>query len=124
MSDELLCGVQVIEPVSSFISVALQKHAAVVITDSGCIQEEAYLLKVPCITIRDNTERHLTVSNGANVVTGFVPVVIKSAIRAALNLNEKEWPNIYGAPGAGTRIVNQIVEYEGEKHHEADLLSA
>lgn len=124
LSDELLCGVQVIEPVSSFISVALQKHAAVVITDSGCIQEEAYLLKVPCITIRDNTERHLTVSNGANVVTGFVPVVIKSAIRAALNLNEKEWPNIYGAPGAGTRIVNQIVEYEGEKHHEADLLSA
>jgi UDP-N-acetylglucosamine 2-epimerase (non-hydrolysing) len=106
----ILGTVQVIEPVSIFDSLAMQKHAKVVITDSGCIQEEAYLLNVPCITIRDNTERHLTVINGANNVTGFKPTVIRTAIESAIHSTAGTWLDIYGPPNVGTRIVNRITD--------------
>jgi UDP-N-acetylglucosamine 2-epimerase (non-hydrolysing) len=49
---------------------ALQRHAAVVITDSGGIQEETTYLQVPCITLRNNTERPVTVTLGTNVLVG------------------------------------------------------
>ncbi|MDD5631521.1 MAG: UDP-N-acetylglucosamine 2-epimerase (non-hydrolyzing) [Methylococcales bacterium] len=121
LDDSTLRGVQVTEPVPIFNSLALQKHAAVVITDSGCIQEEAYLLNVPCVTIRDNTERHLTVRNGANVVTGFTPTVIRAAIESALHLPAKTWPEIYGMPSAGSRIVNRIAEHAWDDKPEVEL---
>ena len=104
-----LGSVHVLEPVSTFQSLGLQKHAAAVLTDSGCIQEEAYLLNVPCITIRNNTERHLTVAHGANVVVGFEPGRIIEATERALALPQRVWPNIYGTPGAGKRIVDRIM---------------
>jgi len=104
-----LGSVQVLEPVSTFQSLGLQKHAAAVLTDSGCIQEEAYLLNVPCVTIRHNTERHLTVAHGANVVVGFEPGPIIEATERALALTKRVWPNVYGAPGAGKRIVGRIM---------------
>lgn len=104
-----LGNVHVREPVSTFESLGLQKHAAAVLTDSGCLQEEAYLLNVPCVTIRENTERHLTVAHGANVVTGFEPARILEATERALTLPSKVWPNIYGVPGAGRRIVRHIM---------------
>jgi UDP-N-acetylglucosamine 2-epimerase len=100
-----LGSVDVREPVATFESLALQKHAAAVLTDSGCLQEEAYLLNVPCVTIRDNTERHLTVAQGANVVTGFDPARILEATERALATRNTAWPKIYGDPGAGKRIV-------------------
>src|SRR5436190_5586421 len=65
---DLLAGVEVIDPVTVFESLSLQRHARAVLTDSGCVQEEAYLLDTPCVTIRENTERHLTVIHGANVL--------------------------------------------------------
>jgi len=49
---------------------ALQSHATVVITDSGGIQEETTYLGVPCLTMRSNTERPITVSMGTNVLVG------------------------------------------------------
>jgi UDP-N-acetylglucosamine 2-epimerase (non-hydrolysing) len=105
-----LGSVHVLEPVSTFESLRLQKNAAAVLTDSGCIQEEAYLLNVPCVTIRENTERHLTVMHGANAVTGFEPLHILEATERALTAPRRVLPNIYGAPGAGARIVDRIME--------------
>jgi UDP-N-acetylglucosamine 2-epimerase (non-hydrolysing) len=49
---------------------ALQRNATVVITDSGGVQEECTYLGVPCLTIRENTERPVTVTMGTNVVVG------------------------------------------------------
>jgi UDP-N-acetylglucosamine 2-epimerase (non-hydrolysing) len=49
---------------------ALQTRAALVITDSGGIQEETTYLGVPCLTLRNNTERSVTVSVGTNVIVG------------------------------------------------------
>jgi UDP-N-acetylglucosamine 2-epimerase (non-hydrolysing) len=100
--------VEFVRPMPIFESLAHQKHARAVLTDSGCIQEEAYLLGVPCITARENTERHLTLTHGANVLTGFEPAAIRSAVDAALASGHREWPDIYGLPGVGSRIVDRI----------------
>lgn len=101
--------VQLIDPVSAFDSLSLQRHAAAVLTDSGCVQEEAYLLGVPCITVRENTERHLTVQHGANILTGFIPARILAGVHWALSMKGRTWPMIYGGVGAGNRIVSRIL---------------
>jgi len=111
----ILEPVTVMEPVSIFDSLSLQKHAAAVLTDSGCIQEEAYMLGVPCVTIRENTERPLTVHYGANVVSGFKREDIVAAVHQALAAQPKDWPPIYGTPGVGGRIVSRILEHNSAK---------
>jgi len=65
-----LNGVQVCGPLPYVEFLALQRRAAVVITDSGGIQEETTYLGVPCITLRGKTERPVTVSLGTNVLVG------------------------------------------------------
>jgi UDP-N-acetylglucosamine 2-epimerase (non-hydrolysing) len=57
------------------------KHAAVVVTDSGGIQEETTCLGIPCVTVRDNTERPVTVERGTNIVAGTTKEKIAAAIR-------------------------------------------
>lgn len=59
-----------LEPVPYIEFLALQSHATAVITDSGGIQEETTYLKVPCITVRNNTERPITVTMGTNILVG------------------------------------------------------
>jgi UDP-N-acetylglucosamine 2-epimerase (non-hydrolysing) len=61
---------RLIEPVGYVDFLALQRHAAVVITDSGGMQEETTFLSVPCLTLRENTERPITVEQGSNVLIG------------------------------------------------------
>ncbi len=59
-----------IEPLGYLDFLALQRYAALVITDSGGIQEETTFLGVPCLTIRENTERPITVTVGTNILVG------------------------------------------------------
>jgi UDP-N-acetylglucosamine 2-epimerase (non-hydrolysing) len=61
---------RILEPVGYLDFLALQRHAAVVVTDSGGIQEETTFLQVPCLTVRENTERPITVSLGTNQLVG------------------------------------------------------
>ena len=63
-------NLRLIEPVGYLEFLALQKSATVVITDSGGIQEETTFLGVPCLTVRENTERPVTVEAGTNVLVG------------------------------------------------------
>lgn len=63
---------------------ALQMRATVVITDSGGIQEETTYLKVPCLTVRNNTERPITISMGANVLVGQDSVKLRSELSRIL----------------------------------------
>jgi UDP-N-acetylglucosamine 2-epimerase (non-hydrolysing) len=58
-----------------------------IITDSGGLQEEATVLGIPCITLRNNTERPVTVKAGANWVVGNHPDRIRSAVFSILNKN-------------------------------------
>jgi UDP-N-acetylglucosamine 2-epimerase (non-hydrolysing) len=59
-----------LEPLSYLDFLALQRHARLVITDSGGVQEETTFLRVPCLTLRENTERPITVREGTNILIG------------------------------------------------------
>jgi UDP-N-acetylglucosamine 2-epimerase (non-hydrolysing) len=61
---------RLLEPLPYLAFLALEQRAAVVITDSGGIQEETTFLKVPCLTVRESTERPVTVSRGSNILVG------------------------------------------------------
>lgn len=78
-------GVSVIEPLGYLDFIALQASARLVLTDSGGVQEETTVLGVPCLTLRDNTERPITVTDGTNTVVGRDPLRIVTAARRALN---------------------------------------
>ena len=62
--------IRFLEPLPYLEFLALQKHATIVITDSGGIQEETTFLGVPCLTVRENTERPITISMGTNTLVG------------------------------------------------------
>src|SRR5207253_3136183 len=61
---------RLLDPLPYIEFLALQQRASVVITDSGGIQEETTYLQVPCLTLRKNTERPITVTLGTNVLVG------------------------------------------------------
>ncbi len=66
-----IAGLELIDPVGYLSFLSLQDNAAVVLTDSGGIQEETTVLGVPCITLRENTERPVTIEQGTNEMTGL-----------------------------------------------------
>ncbi len=74
-----------LEPVPYIEFLALQKRATVVITDSGGIQEETTYLQVPCLTLRSNTERPITVTMGTNVLVGQDSAKLTSELSAILD---------------------------------------
>ena len=84
----------------------LWKDAAVVLTDSGGMQEETTALGVPCITIRENTERPVTVDEGSNVLAGTDPAVIVAEARKVLRGDGKQGrrPQLWDG-NAAVRIV-------------------
>lgn len=73
-------GLQLLEPMPYIEFLALQSRAAVVITDSGGIQEETTYLGVPCLTLRANTERPITVEMGTNILVGNDPSRLTSEL--------------------------------------------
>ena len=77
-------AVHVLPPQGYMAFLNLWKDAALVLTDSGGLQEETTALGVPCVTMRENTERPITVEQGSNVLAGTDPVVVLAACRATL----------------------------------------
>ncbi|WP_329280453.1 non-hydrolyzing UDP-N-acetylglucosamine 2-epimerase [Streptomyces sp. NBC_01451] len=78
-------GVRLVPPAGYLDFIALQDSARVVLTDSGGIQEETTALGVPCVTLRDNTERPITVEQGTNVLAGRDPARIVSTVNRVLD---------------------------------------
>jgi len=76
--------VRLLEPLGYLDFVKLMRYSSVVLTDSGGIQEETTALGIPCLTIRDNTERPVTVTVGTNRMVGTKPERIVSEARDAL----------------------------------------
>ncbi len=74
-----------LEPLPYIEFLALQRRALAVITDSGGIQEETTYLRVPCITLRNNTERPITVTLGTNVLVGQDAAILKTELRKVLS---------------------------------------
>jgi UDP-N-acetylglucosamine 2-epimerase (non-hydrolysing) len=77
-------GIRITEPVGYLDFVCLMSNAALVVTDSGGIQEETTCLGVPCVTVRENTERPVTVTVGTNVLAGVGQESIREAVRRQL----------------------------------------
>ena len=96
------------EPVDFLGFLQLESNARLIFTDSGGVQEEACILGVPCVTLRDNTERPETVEVGANVIAGARAENITKAARTMLG-RDNNWKNPFGDGKAATRII-EILE--------------
>jgi len=99
-----LPGVTVCEPLGYLDFMALLSGARLVMTDSGGIQEETTVLGVPCLTLRDNTERPITVTMGTNKLVGTDPEFIhKSAVEVLQDPPRGQTPALWDG-SAGRRI--------------------
>jgi len=103
-------SVRLLEPLPYIEFLALQQHAKLVITDSGGIQEETTFLGIPCLTVRDNTERPVTVEIGTNEIVGRDLSRIALAIERVLDGNRKAStvPPLWDGH-AGERIADVIL---------------
>lgn len=99
--------VQVIDPVGVLEFVSLEADAALCMTDSGGVQEEACILRTPCITLRENTERPETVGVGANVLVGTDVNKMIGLAREMLG-RSREWENPFGDGRASARILDAL----------------
>lgn len=96
---------KVIEPCGFVEFLQLEANAALILTDSGGVQEEACVLKVPSVTLRDSTERPETVKAGANIVAGVKPAgIIKAADK--MMKKKRNWKNPLGDGRSAVRILN------------------
>ena len=82
-----LDGVILTEPLGYIDFLSLTSHARLVLTDSGGLQEESTALGIPCLTLRENTERPVTVTHGTNRVVGVRTADIVSGFEQALATN-------------------------------------
>ncbi len=81
---------RILDPLPYVEFLALQSRARVVITDSGGIQEETTYLGVPCLTVRENTERPITVSRGTNVLVGRDPEKLRAELALVMAGKQKK----------------------------------
>jgi len=102
-------NVQLIDPVGYLDMLMLERHAAIIMTDSGGIQKEAYFFEVPCITMRPETEWTETVENGWNILTG---ADYEKIVEAAMDSTwfRKDGVYIFGDGKAADKIVGLIGE--------------
>ncbi len=104
---KLPSGIKKIKPVGFFDFLTLEQQADLILTDSGGIQEEACILKTPCVTIRENTERPETIKAGGNVLAGTDPKKILSQSKKMIKI-KRNWPNPFGDGKSGQKIVKII----------------
>jgi len=89
----------------------LVERSKAVITDSGGITEETTVMGIPCMTLRDNTERPETITQGTNELLGTDPKAIKPAMENSFPVNGKrKYPGFMGRK-TGERIVEVILKF-------------
>jgi UDP-N-acetylglucosamine 2-epimerase (non-hydrolysing) len=98
-----------IDPVGYFDFTFMEANARLILTDSGGVQEEACILGIPCVTLRDNTERPETIQVGANILSEVGSVDIARAGQKMLRTRRK-WVNPFGSGDAAVKIVDILVK--------------
>jgi UDP-N-acetylglucosamine 2-epimerase (non-hydrolysing) len=100
-------GLKLVDPLGYLEFLRVESNASLILTDSGGIQEEACILGVPCVILRELTDRPETVDCGAAELGGTNPQRILDATTKLLNLNQK-WENPLGDGNSSHRILNII----------------
>lgn len=100
-------NIKIIDPVGYLDMISLQENSQKIVTDSGGVQKEAYFLKKPCITMRDETEWVETVENGWNVIVGSDSNKIMNALE---NFNPTGTPASAFGNGDSSSIITQIIK--------------
>lgn len=104
--------VRLLEPFGFFDFIALEKNARGVISDSGTVQEECCIFRIPNLTIRDTTERPETIESGSNMLVGVSPDLIMNSLEVVLN-EPHEWepPREYLAENVSSKVVKIVLGY-------------
>ena len=108
-------NVHLLEPFGFFDFISLEKNARCVITDSGTVQEECCIFKVPNITIRDVTERPETIESGSNMLVGVSPDLILNSLEVVLN-ETRGWtpPAEYLVTNVSSKVVKILLGYRNK----------
>ena len=113
-------GLRLIEPLGYLDFLRLYSGASFVITDSGGLQEETTALGIPCLTIRENTERPVTVEMGTNQIVGANPARLKTAafdlLEGQQRDQDKKIPPLWDGKAA-ERICDALAQYEKTTTH-------
>ncbi len=103
-------GIRICEPFGLFDFVALELNAKCVLTDSGTVPEECTILNIPCVTLREVTERPEIIECGSNILAGVLPEGIKSAVNVALS-SDPCWtpPDGYTDKDVSSKVIRLIL---------------
>jgi UDP-N-acetylglucosamine 2-epimerase (non-hydrolysing) len=104
--------IRIVPPLGYLDFLQLMSHAKVVLTDSGGVQEETTILRVPCITLRENTERPVTLKCGSNVLVGADPAKIIAEFTRVLHEAPRESSIPPYWDGQAARRIVQILSQE------------
>ncbi len=102
-------GITLIEPLDYLAFLQLESKAMLVLTDSGGVQEETCILKVPCVTLRENTERPETLDVGSNILAGTNPNRILEAAKI-IHSKSRNWANPFGDGKTGEKVIEILLK--------------
>lgn len=106
--DSALTALHVVDPIGYLPMLRLVRGAKLLVTDSGGLQEEAALLRVPCVTVRENTERPETIRAGGNRLVGFDIPALEEAVRRFLH-DPIDWKPLYDVAAPSETILDDLV---------------
>jgi UDP-N-acetylglucosamine 2-epimerase (non-hydrolysing) len=113
LAEDLRCapGILQLPPLGYLDFLALTSQSRVIVTDSGGLQEESTVLGIPCLTMRPNTERPITVAEGTSTLVGNDPLLLRSCLRSVLDGSYKQGrcPALWDG-GAAARIAKTLAQ--------------